>query len=166
MCWLHLFSPGSPYYDNVRPLCYSDSDAVLLCFDISRPDTVDGSLKKVFILLTVTTRAVLVRELSLCTVPIPRQRDLATSQLALLVLLNITYWKSTPFSAQKANTGNCALLRLATLVVEQPRRIDWTWIVGSHSVVASTQATFIGAFVKLSSKAELTAEVWKQCVDV
>ncbi|KAK5894590.1 hypothetical protein CesoFtcFv8_011267 [Champsocephalus esox] len=37
---------GSPYYDNVRPLCYSDSDAVLLCFDISRPDTVDGSLKK------------------------------------------------------------------------------------------------------------------------
>lgn len=38
---------GSPYYDNVRPLCYSDSDAVLLCFDISRPDTVDSSLKKV-----------------------------------------------------------------------------------------------------------------------
>ncbi|KAB5546369.1 hypothetical protein PHYPO_G00071270 [Pangasianodon hypophthalmus] len=37
---------GSPYYDNVRPLCYSDSDAVLLCFDISRPDTVDSSLKK------------------------------------------------------------------------------------------------------------------------
>ncbi|KAM7411982.1 hypothetical protein PAMA_021785 [Pampus argenteus] len=36
----------SPYYDNVRPLCYSDSDAVLLCFDISRPDTVDSSLKK------------------------------------------------------------------------------------------------------------------------
>ena len=44
-----LFSAleGSPYYDNVRPLCYSDSDAVLLCFDISRPDTVDSSLKKV-----------------------------------------------------------------------------------------------------------------------
>lgn len=42
-----VFSSGSPYYDNVRPLCYSDSDAVLLCFDISRPDTVDGSLKKV-----------------------------------------------------------------------------------------------------------------------
>lgn len=37
---------GSPYYDNVRPLCYSDADAVLLCFDISRPDTVEGSLKK------------------------------------------------------------------------------------------------------------------------
>ncbi|XP_040050030.1 rho-related GTP-binding protein Rho6 [Gasterosteus aculeatus] len=37
---------GSPYYDNVRPLCYSDSDAVLLCFDISRPDAVDGALKK------------------------------------------------------------------------------------------------------------------------
>lgn len=42
------FAPlGSPYYDNVRPLCYSDSDAVLLCFDISRPDTVDAALKKV-----------------------------------------------------------------------------------------------------------------------
>lgn len=40
--------PGSPYYDNVRPLCYSDSDAVLLCFDISRPDTVDSALKKVW----------------------------------------------------------------------------------------------------------------------
>ncbi|TSR39601.1 Rho-related GTP-binding protein Rho6 [Bagarius yarrelli] len=37
---------GSPYYDNVRPLCYSDSDAVLLCFDISRPDTVESGLKK------------------------------------------------------------------------------------------------------------------------
>ncbi|CAL8250664.1 unnamed protein product [Arctogadus glacialis] len=35
---------GSPYYDNVRPLCYSDSDAVLLCFDTSRPDS--GTLKK------------------------------------------------------------------------------------------------------------------------
>lgn len=43
-CCVHL---GSPYYDNVRPLCYSDSDAVLLCFDISRPDTIDGALKKV-----------------------------------------------------------------------------------------------------------------------
>lgn len=42
-----LLIQGSPYYDNVRPLCYSDSDAVLLCFDISRPDTVDSSLKKV-----------------------------------------------------------------------------------------------------------------------
>ncbi|KAK7128692.1 hypothetical protein R3I94_017052 [Phoxinus phoxinus] len=37
---------GSPYYDNVRPLCYSEADAVLLCFDISRPDTVESSLKK------------------------------------------------------------------------------------------------------------------------
>ncbi|RXM96311.1 Rho-related GTP-binding protein Rho6 [Acipenser ruthenus] len=37
---------GSPYYDNVRPLCYSDSDAVLLCFDISRPETIDSALKK------------------------------------------------------------------------------------------------------------------------
>ncbi|XP_037336604.1 rho-related GTP-binding protein Rho6-like [Pungitius pungitius] len=37
---------GSPYYDNVRPLCYSDSDAVLLCFDVSQPDAVDSALKK------------------------------------------------------------------------------------------------------------------------
>ncbi|XP_078012911.1 rho-related GTP-binding protein Rho6 isoform X2 [Phascolarctos cinereus] len=37
---------GSPYYDNVRPLCYSDSDAVLLCFDVSRPETLDSALKK------------------------------------------------------------------------------------------------------------------------
>ncbi|CAB1336762.1 unnamed protein product [Coregonus sp. 'balchen'] len=37
---------SSPYYDNVRPLCYSDSDAVLLCFDISRPDIFDCGLKK------------------------------------------------------------------------------------------------------------------------
>ncbi|XP_055021909.1 rho-related GTP-binding protein Rho6-like, partial [Boleophthalmus pectinirostris] len=43
--FVFLFA-GSPYYDNVRPLCYSDSDAVLLCFDISRPDTVDSALKK------------------------------------------------------------------------------------------------------------------------
>lgn len=41
------FLPGSPYYDNVRPLCYSDSDAVLLCFDISRPETLDSASKKV-----------------------------------------------------------------------------------------------------------------------
>ncbi|XP_009471506.1 PREDICTED: rho-related GTP-binding protein Rho6, partial [Nipponia nippon] len=39
-------SLGSPYYDNVRPLCYSDSDAVLLCFDISRPETLDSASKK------------------------------------------------------------------------------------------------------------------------
>ncbi|CAN8207266.1 unnamed protein product [Coccothraustes coccothraustes] len=37
---------GSPYYDNVRPLCYSDSDAVLLCFDVSRPETLDSAAKK------------------------------------------------------------------------------------------------------------------------
>ncbi|KAI5107528.1 rho-related GTP-binding protein RhoE, partial [Silurus meridionalis] len=36
----------SPYYDNVRPLSYPDSDAVLICFDISRPETLDSVLKK------------------------------------------------------------------------------------------------------------------------
>ncbi|KAK3553118.1 hypothetical protein QTP86_031700 [Hemibagrus guttatus] len=38
---------GSSYYDNVRPLAYPDSDAVLVCFDISRPDTLDSVTKKV-----------------------------------------------------------------------------------------------------------------------
>lgn len=37
---------GSSYYDNVRPLAYPDSDAVLLCFDISRPETLDSVPKK------------------------------------------------------------------------------------------------------------------------
>lgn len=45
--FLFSFPTGSPYYDNVRPLCYSDSDAVLLCFDVSRPETMDSALKKV-----------------------------------------------------------------------------------------------------------------------
>ncbi|XP_063070159.1 rho-related GTP-binding protein RhoE-like [Engraulis encrasicolus] len=37
---------GSPYYDNVRPLSYPDADAVLICFDISRPETLDSVPKK------------------------------------------------------------------------------------------------------------------------
>ena len=40
-------STGSTYYDNVRPLAYPDADAVLICFDISRPETLDSVLKKV-----------------------------------------------------------------------------------------------------------------------
>ncbi|XP_019360980.1 PREDICTED: rho-related GTP-binding protein RhoN, partial [Gavialis gangeticus] len=40
------FFAGSAYYDNVRPLAYPDSDAVLICFDISRPETLDSVLKK------------------------------------------------------------------------------------------------------------------------
>lgn len=44
---LSLLYSGSPYYDNVRPLSYPDSDAVLICFDISRPETLDSVLKKV-----------------------------------------------------------------------------------------------------------------------
>ncbi|CAG5932363.1 unnamed protein product [Menidia menidia] len=43
---LSFFLLGSPYYDNVRPLSYPDSDAVLICFDISRPETLDSVLKK------------------------------------------------------------------------------------------------------------------------
>uniref|UniRef100_A0A671QQI5 Rho-related GTP-binding protein RhoN-like n=1 Tax=Sinocyclocheilus anshuiensis TaxID=1608454 RepID=A0A671QQI5_9TELE len=37
---------GSSYYDNVRPLAYPDCDAVLICFDISRPETLDSIPKK------------------------------------------------------------------------------------------------------------------------
>ncbi|XP_057682954.1 rho-related GTP-binding protein RhoN-like [Corythoichthys intestinalis] len=37
---------GSAYYDNVRPLAYPDSDAVLICFDVSRPETLDSVVKK------------------------------------------------------------------------------------------------------------------------
>ena len=44
---ISCFFSGSPYYDNVRPLSYPDSDAVLICFDISRPETLDSVLKKV-----------------------------------------------------------------------------------------------------------------------
>ena len=40
---------GSAYYDNVRPLSYPDSDAVLICFDISKAETLDSVLKKVSI---------------------------------------------------------------------------------------------------------------------
>lgn len=42
-----IVSTGSSYYDNVRPLAYPDSDAVLICFDISRPETLDSVIKKV-----------------------------------------------------------------------------------------------------------------------
>lgn len=48
---LFLFSTGSSYYDNVRPLAYPDSDAVLICFDISRPETLDSVIKKVRVYL-------------------------------------------------------------------------------------------------------------------
>lgn len=43
----YCVSTGSSYYDNVRPLAYPDSDAVLVCFDISRPETLDSVIKKV-----------------------------------------------------------------------------------------------------------------------
>ncbi|CAG00848.1 unnamed protein product [Tetraodon nigroviridis] len=37
---------GSAYYDNVRPLAYPDADAVLICFDVSRPETLNSVTKK------------------------------------------------------------------------------------------------------------------------
>lgn len=50
---LPLSVAGSAYYDNVRPLAYPDSDAVLICFDISRPETLDSVLKKVSVWCSV-----------------------------------------------------------------------------------------------------------------
>lgn len=48
-----FFPPtGSAYYDNVRPLAYPDAEAVLVCFDISRPETMNSVLKKVSVALT------------------------------------------------------------------------------------------------------------------
>ncbi|KAM7069668.1 rho-related GTP-binding protein RhoN isoform 3-T3 [Molossus nigricans] len=58
---------GSSYYDNVRPLAYPDSDAVLICFDISRPETLDSVLKKVVLVgckLDMRTDLTTLRELS------------------------------------------------------------------------------------------------------
>lgn len=42
-----MLPTGSAYYDNVRPLAYPDADAVLICFDVSRPETLDSVTKKV-----------------------------------------------------------------------------------------------------------------------
>ncbi|XP_062871046.1 rho family GTPase 1a [Trichomycterus rosablanca] len=84
---------GSPYYDNVRPLCYSDSDAVLLCFDISRPDTVDSSLKKwksEIMDLCPSTRIILVG----C------KRDLRTDVCTLMELSN---QKMVPISNEQGS---------------------------------------------------------------
>lgn len=51
--YFFFFSPtGSAYYDNVRPLAYPDAEAVLVCFDISRPETMNSVLKKVSVALT------------------------------------------------------------------------------------------------------------------
>uniref|UniRef100_A0A8V0ZRK3 Rho family GTPase 1 n=1 Tax=Gallus gallus TaxID=9031 RepID=A0A8V0ZRK3_CHICK len=41
---------GPPITTTCVPLCYSDSDAVLLCFDVSRPETLDSASKKTEIL--------------------------------------------------------------------------------------------------------------------
>lgn len=56
---LFVFPAGSPYYDNVRPLSYPDSDAVLICFDISRPETLDSVLKKASVGASPEHRALL-----------------------------------------------------------------------------------------------------------
>lgn len=37
---------GSSYRDNIRPLAWTDSATVLICFHISQPETLDSILKK------------------------------------------------------------------------------------------------------------------------
>ncbi|XP_056130600.1 rho-related GTP-binding protein Rho6-like [Lampris incognitus] len=85
---------GSPYYDNVRPLCYSDTDTVLLCFDISRPDTVDSSLKKwkAEILDFCPSRQILL---------IGCKTDLRTDVCTLMELSNL---KLTPISNEQGTS--------------------------------------------------------------
>lgn len=47
VCLFFISPAGSAYYDNVRPLAYPDADAVLICFDVSRPETLNSVTKKV-----------------------------------------------------------------------------------------------------------------------
>ncbi|NXE31006.1 RND1 protein, partial [Ardeotis kori] len=86
---------GSPYYDNVRPLCYSDSDAVLLCFDISRPETLDSASKKwktEILDYCPNTRVLLVG----C------KTDLRTD---LSTLMELSHQKQAPISYEQVGVG-------------------------------------------------------------
>ncbi|NXU93982.1 RND1 protein, partial [Xiphorhynchus elegans] len=86
---------GSPYYDNVRPLCYSDSDAVLLCFDISRPETLDSAAKKwktEILDYCPNTRVLLIG----C------KTDLRTD---LSTLLELSHQKQAPISYEQVGLG-------------------------------------------------------------
>ena len=45
---LGLYDTGcSKYYKNIRPLSYPDSHVILICFDISKPDSLDNVQEKV-----------------------------------------------------------------------------------------------------------------------
>ncbi|NWI38547.1 RND1 protein, partial [Picathartes gymnocephalus] len=90
---------GSPYYDNVRPLCYSDSDAVLLCFDISRPETLDSAAKKQLRALTPQWKTEI---LDYCpntrVLLIGCKTDLRTD---LSTLLELSHQKQAPISYEQ-----------------------------------------------------------------
>lgn len=63
VCVCLVGSTGSAYYDNVRPLAYPDADAVLICFDISRPETMDSVLKKVSVALIFSKRSLFFKDI-------------------------------------------------------------------------------------------------------
>ncbi|NWW34893.1 RND1 protein, partial [Panurus biarmicus] len=96
---------GSPYYDNVRPLCYSDSDAVLLCFDVSRPETLDSATKKQLCALTPQWKTEI---LDYCpntrVLLIGCKTDLRTD---LSTLLELSHQKQAPISYEQG----CAAAR-------------------------------------------------------
>ncbi|KAI1229815.1 hypothetical protein IHE44_0010819 [Lamprotornis superbus] len=96
---------GSPYYDNVRPLCYSDSDAVLLCFDVSRPETLDSAAKKKLCALTAQWKTEI---LDYCpntrVLLIGCKTDLRTD---LSTLLELSHQKQAPISYEQG----CAAAR-------------------------------------------------------
>ncbi|NXD31555.1 RND1 protein, partial [Spelaeornis formosus] len=96
---------GSPYYDNVRPLCYSDSDAVLLCFDVSRPETLDSAAKKQLHALTLQWKTEI---LDYCpdtrVLLIGCKTDLRTD---LSTLLELSHQKQAPISYEQG----CAAAR-------------------------------------------------------
>ncbi|XP_041942205.1 rho-related GTP-binding protein RhoN-like [Alosa sapidissima] len=89
---------GSSYYDNVRPLAYPDSDAVLLCFDISRPDTLESILKK---WLCETQEFCPAAQLVLVGCKLDKRSDLHTlTELAKTRLGPVTYEQGTSLARQ------------------------------------------------------------------
>ncbi|XP_076122043.1 rho-related GTP-binding protein RhoN-like [Alosa pseudoharengus] len=89
---------GSSYYDNVRPLAYPDSDAVLLCFDISRPGTLESILKK---WLCETQEFCPAAQLVLVGCKLDKRSDLHTlTELAKTRLSPVTYEQGTSLARQ------------------------------------------------------------------
>lgn len=49
------FLSGLPEFDHVRPLSYKGSDVVMICFDISRPETLESVSTKVIIIMNTAS---------------------------------------------------------------------------------------------------------------